>query len=360
VWREWERNISARVPGWKVRESNGEETLTWKRNGSFIRTFPPKAAALHGKQSDLVALDEVWDLDTETGIAVTQAVVPTQATRPRRQYWVISTAGTESSIWFRGWVDRARASVGDPDSRIAYFDWSCPDDLDPCDPEAWPLFHPAYGHTINAAAMRDALDQMGPVEFARAYGNQWPTAATSWRAGWPALASEDLIPEAARVFLAADARVDHRAASVAAAGELADGRIGVEIVENRGGVEWLTGRLAELTKRHRCPVSINTAGPLGYLIPALQESGVRVDAITAGDYADAAGKLRTLIADGGITHRDDPRLNSAVEGVETRAAGDRSVWRKRDSAVDETPLVAVSLAVWRAAHPGPRPGIVTA
>jgi len=200
---------------------------------------------------------------------------------------------------------------------------------------------------------------MGPVEFARAYGNQWPTAATSWRAGWPALASEDLIPQTARVYIAADAHYLHRVASIAVAGELPDGRIGVEIIENRGGVDWLTGRLLDLTRKHRTPVTVVETGPLGALIPKFQEAGVNVDRMTAGGYADSAGKLRTMIADGSITHRDDPRLNNAVEGVELRAAGDRSVWRKRDSVVDETPLVAVSLAVWRAAHPGPRPGITT-
>jgi len=361
VWREWEKTLSSRMPNrWKFRQSNGEETATWPATGSFIRTFPPKPDALHGKQSDFVALDEVWDYTLTDGKAITQAVVPTQATRPRRQLWIVSTAGDESSLWMRGWIDRARDALHDPAASIAYFEWSTPTDVPHDDPEVWARFHPAYGHTITERAMRDALDQMGEEQFRRAYLNQWPAVEASWRAGWAQLASEDTIPHPGRVYLAADAQVSHRAAAITAAGVLPDGRVAVEVIEHRNGVEWLAARLGELTRKHRAPVAINSAGPLGYLIPELQQAGTRVEVVTASGYAEAAARLRTLIVSGGIAHRDDPRLNRAVDGIETRAAGDRAVWKKKDSTVDETPLVAVSLCVWQAATPGAKPVIRTA
>jgi phage terminase large subunit-like protein len=105
---------------------------------------------------------------------------------------------------------------------------------------------------------------------------------------------------------------------------------------------------------------VNAAGPLGYLIPELQAAGCRVEVITGTGYADAAARLRTLIVEGRIAHMDDPRLNRAIEGVETRPTGDRSIWKKKDSTVDETPLVAVSLAVRQAIVPGSKPGITVA
>lgn len=355
-WREWQGTISAAMPGrWKYRHSNGEETATWPATRSFIRTFPPTPDALHGKATDFPALDEVWSLTLTQGAALTQAVVPTMATRPHSQLWVLSTAGDESSIWFRGWVDRAIASLGDPDTDIAFFDWSCPHDLDVTDPASWPQFHPAYGVTIGDRQMRAALDAMGPDQFARAFGNQWPAIEASWRAGWAQLASGDTIPDPGRVYLAADAQVSHRSAAITAAGVLPDGRIAVEVIDHRNGVDWLVDRLGILTRKHRSPVAINASGPLGYLIPELQAAGSRVEVVSATGYAEAAARLRTLIVSGGITHPDDPRLNRAVDGIETRSAGDRAVWKKRDSTVDETPLVAVSLSVWQAATPGPKP-----
>jgi hypothetical protein len=356
VWREWEKTLSARMPGrWRFRLSNGEETATWPANGSFIRTFPPTPASLHGKQSDVVALDEVWDYSLTDGKSITQAVVPTQATRPRRQLAIVSTAGDESSVWFREWIDRARASLDDPQSSIAYFEWSAPHDAPHDDPATWAAYHPAYRRTIDERAMRDALDQMGEEQFRRAYLNQWPAVTASWRAGWAGLASDDRIPPGARVFLAADAQVSHRTAAVTAAALLPDGRVAVEVIEHRNGVEWLPERLRELTQKHRAPVAVNTAGPLAYLLPELERIGARVHPISAKEYADAAGRLRTLITSRGIAHPADPRLDRAVDGTELRPSGDRAVWKKKDSTVDETPLVATSLAVWLAVNPAPRP-----
>jgi hypothetical protein len=359
TWREWQETISSAMPGrWKYRLSNGEESATWPPTKSFIRTFPPTPDALHGKATDMPALDEVWSLTLAQGGSLTQAVIPTMATRPRAQGWILSTAGDESSLWFRGWIDRAKASLTDPDTDIAFFDWSCPHDMDVTDPASWPLFHPAYGVTIGERAMKSALASMGPDQFARAFGNQWPDVEASWRAGWPALASDDRIPADARVYLAADAQVSHRSAAITAAAPLPDGRIAVEVIDHRNGVDWLTARLLEVTRRHRVPVAIHTGGPLSYLVPELQAAGVRVVTVSAKDYADAAGRLRTLIIAGGIAHPADPRLDRAVDGIETRDTGDRAVWRKKDATVDETPLVAVSLSVWQVATAGPKPRLV--
>lgn len=356
VWREWEKTLSTRMPGrWRFRLSNGEETATWGPTGSFIRTFPPKPDALHGKQSDFVALDEVWNYTLTDGKSITQAVVPTQATRPRRQLWIVSTAGDESSLWMRGWIDRARASLEDPDSSIAYFEWSTPAEAPFDDPETWARYHPAYGHTIDERAVRDALEQMGEEQFRRAYLNQWPAVDASWRAGWLQLASDDVIPDKARVFLAADAQLNHRSAAVTVAGSLPDGRIGVEVIDHRNGVDWLPARLRDLSRRHRAPVAIQVNGPLGYLIDELTASGVRVVPVSGPEYANAAARLRTLIVAGGITHRNDPRLNRAVDTVDTQASGDRSVWRRRDVTVDISPLVAASLSVWQASTPSAAP-----
>lgn len=358
TWREWQGMISSAMPGrWKFRLSNGEESATWPGTRSFIRTFPPTPDALHGKATDMPALDEVWSWTLAQGGSLTQAVVPTMATRPHSQLWILSTAGDESSLWFRGWVERGLASLGDPDTDIAFFDWSCPPDLDVTDPASWPLFHPAYGVTINDRAMRAALDAMGPEQFARAFGNQWPAVEASWRAGWPALASGDRIPPDARVYLAVDAQTSHRTATITAAAPLPDGRIAVEIVDARTGVDWLPARLGELARRHRAPIGVKATGPLGYLIPQLRQAGVRVTELSATDYADAAGRFRTLIVSGGIAHPADPRLDAAVDGTETAVSGDRVVWRKKDPATDETPLVAASLSVWQAVTAGPRPAV---
>lgn len=356
VWGEWYQTLSASMPGrWQFRLASGLETAQWSPNGSFIKTFPPTPASLHGVQSDMVALDEVWKYSMPTGDAITQAVVPTQATRPRRQLWIVSTAGNDDSEWMRGKIELGRASIGDPDTTVAYFEWSAGDDMDPTDPATWPLFHPAYGRTIDHEGMTIALSQMGEG-FARSYGNQWPTTAVSWRAAWAIRATLERIPERARVFLSADAHPNHKLATIAASGQLETGGMGVEVVDMRPGIDWVLPRLVELSKRHHSPIVVHRTGALGHLIEDLQAAGVRVIIASGADYADAVARFTTAVVGGTLHHLDDPRLTMAVACAVTRRSGGRDVW---DRGEDVSPLLAAAWAHWQAAAPAVKPQVIT-
>ena len=146
--------------------------------------------------------------------------MPTQATKPSSQVWKVSTAGDDSSKWWLGSVEAGRAAIlAGRTSGRCYFEWSCPDDLDPTDEASWPVYHPAYGRTIGRDAMISALDQLGRDEFARAYGNQWSHVVT--RAipaeAWVAAADQHQpLPEADRLALGFDVAVDRSDASIVA------------------------------------------------------------------------------------------------------------------------------------------------
>lgn len=352
VWYEWETALGTAMPGrWSFRRSAGQETARWKANRSFIRAFPPTPQSLHSKQGDTIELDEVWALELQAGDSLIQATVPTQATRPHRQLWILSTAGDDSSVWWRSWVEKGRQAVDDPDSGIAYFEWSASDDMDVTDPDTWPLFHPAYGHTQDQAAMQAALEQMGPVEFARAFGNRWPAAKVSWRASWPSCATDEQLPASAPVVFAADSNPSHTHATIAAAGTLESGRHIGEVIDSRAGVHWLKPRLLELTRRHRAQVIVHRSGPLGYMIDELKAAGVHVIETTTADYSAAIARVITLTVSGSLGHADDPRLNVAVDNAVLRDTGDRQVLTRRDLAVDISPFVAFTWAVWHAAEP---------
>jgi phage terminase large subunit-like protein len=357
TWGEWQRNLASRMPDrWKFRFAAGEETATWKSNGSTIRTFPPTAEALHGKQTDFVALDEVFALSMERGASITQAIVPTQATRPRRQYWIVSTAGTTESQWFRGWIDKARASLQDPDSRICYFEWSAPEDMPWDDPETWAATHPAFGRTIAEDFMADQVELIGEDQFRRAFLNQWPVMGADWQTEWANLDTTTPIPRDAVVHIAADGAWNHRHSSIAAAALLPDGRVSVEVIEQREGTAWLVERLTEVSRRHRCQVVIAKTGPLGFLIDDLTRAGVRVAEAGAGDYAEAIARFQTLVSSGKLCHPGDPRLDLAVANVAS-SAGERVTWKRRSSGVDISPLTATAFAAWRASAPGVRPRV---
>ena len=158
----------------KIRKAQGSEGIAYP-HGGLLRIFAPMRSALHSKQSDLVIVDEAWAPDLERGHDLDQGIVPTQATRPGAQVWKVSTAGDENSLWLWETVTKGRAFVdeGRTDG-VAYFEWSCPDDLDPCASSSWEHYHPAYAITIGAPQMKAALEELGPAAFARAYGNRWP------------------------------------------------------------------------------------------------------------------------------------------------------------------------------------------
>jgi len=348
TWYEWQRKIEMAMPRrWQFRLSNGEESARWPTQGSFIRTFPPTPASLHGRQGDLILLDEVFSLSMELGEAIMQATIPTQATRSMRQTWIVSTAGTEESDWMRGWIEKGRDSLSDPASTIAHFEWTAPEEAPYDDPETWRLYHPAYGLTQSEESFRIALEQLGEAGFRRGMLNQWPAISTSWRQRWGTL-PENGIPAGAQVFIAADSCPRHTKASIVAAAP--GDPIPIEVIDHHAGIDWVLPRLTELHQRHACEVLIVRTGPLGHLILDLERSGVRVRAVTSAEFQDAVSTFQTLTVADGIAHPRDPRLDQAVaNSMEVRA--ERPTWRRKDHGTDISPLVAASLAVWAAATP---------
>ena len=361
TWAKWNDRIGAYLgrDRWKIRQTFGGEITMFEPRASFIKPFPRMEKALHGQQSDLVVLDEVWEMSPDKGASMLQAVVPTQATRRRRQVLLVSTAGNEESVWFRDWIDRARAATSDPDAGMALMEYAAPEDLDPTLPESWPQFHPGYPGLIDDHAMNAALDQFGPDQFARAYGNQWPKAEVSWRGNWADLDTGEKMPPDAKVVFAVDSEPNHKSAAVVAAALLDDDRVAVEVVDARPGTDWVVSRVKELATKHHAEVAVAKTGPLAFLIPEGEAAGVPWRTMPTGEMFDAVARFKNVVKQNRLLHPSDPRLNAAVDNALTRQVGDREGWRRIDTAVSIAPLVAASLAVYLATTPKPSPIVIT-
>lgn len=160
-----------------VTRVNGSESLR-ATNGSILSLLSVEEAAGHGSTFDLAILDEAWSLDNRAE----QSVRPAMVTKVNAQLWILSTAGTERSTYWRSKVDSGRTAVaaGITDG-LCYFEWSAAPDADIGDPATWWGCMPALGHTVDESTIAADLAAMDPGEFKRAYGNLWPDESNE---GW--------------------------------------------------------------------------------------------------------------------------------------------------------------------------------
>jgi hypothetical protein len=342
-----------------VRRAAGSEHIRWP-GGGMVRPFPPTPAGLHSKLSDLVVVDEPWAFDIVRGRQIDGAIVPTQATRPNAQVWKVSTAGDATSTWWLGTVEAGRAAVSTGRTEgLAFFEWACPDHLDPCDPVTWSEYHPAYGRTIGPEAMSAALELLGPEEFARAYGNRWVSAtarvipAAAWRLA--ADGSQELPPPGG-LALGFDVALDRSDACIVAAWTDESGVHHLEVADWREGTGWLAGRLGELVERWRPrQVAYDAAGPALDVADAVSRDGLSLEAVKARDYAAAcAGLLEGICAEPPtVRYRPHQALDDAAAAATRRALGDAWAWGRRSSSVSLSALTAATVARWADLHSAP-------
>jgi hypothetical protein len=330
----------------KIKTANGFERIVLGALDSRLVLLSPTEKGAHGYSLDLAVVDEAWSL---FDYRVPQAITPTQVHRDDPQLVVVSTAGTEQSEWLRSLVDRGRAGG---DGSLLYLEWSAPGELDPADPAAWRAANPSYEQGITLEALEAAYRSMPEQEFERAHLNRWTVAAetvispSAW-AGCHA----PLELEGPLVF-AFDVELDRSSSTIAAAGSTSSGRLGVEVIEQRPGTEWVLERLDELAERHG-PVAIigNAAGPSKSLVEQAAGAGVAVEPYNSTGYVAACQVLFDLVSSGRLAHRGQAPLDLAVAAAGRRPLGGSWVFGRAHPGAVISPLVAVTLAAHRASRP---------
>lgn len=333
------------------------ENITWLHNGAKFSVFPPQRDALHGKQGDLIFLDEIWAHDEEHGEALKQAARPAMLTRKGAQLWVLSTAGDDGSTLLHDYVDVGRDAVTDPNSRIAFFEWSIPEDADAEDMDIILKHHPAYGHTVTRAALeaarKDFADDIGG--WARAYGNR-PThsrvaafPANVWeKCGGPQISQPD------RVAVAFDVTPSADRAAVAVAWRDADGNPCVELTREGLGSDWVADHVIGVAKRFKCPVTYDTAGISTLAVAdeiALRNTTVELKGMTTQEFATSCSVFAGAVLDGKLRHPNQAALNKAVQVASRRAILDGGwAWGRKMSSGSIAPLVASTVALWAFDH----------
>jgi hypothetical protein len=330
-----------------VRRSNGSESIRW-RTGSTHGISASGEKSAHGFTLDLGVIDEAF---AQVDDRLVQAFRPAMVTRPWAQLWIVSTAGTDESVFLRERVDdgRARVEAGER-SGVAYFEWSAPDDAAIDDPATWRAAMPALGTLIDLETVGADLAAMDEGEFARAYLNRWSAGGTPVfsLAEWVACLDSSSSGWSTVAF-GVDVAPDRGHASIAAAASRVDGRIHLELVDRRAGTDWLVERVGELLERHApVAITVDPAGPAGSLVTDLTRLP-RVPPlvlVTARQDAAACGALFDDVATRRIAHRGQPALDDAVVAARRRSSGDAWSWSRPAVGVDPSPLIAATLARW--------------
>jgi phage terminase large subunit-like protein len=330
----------------KVSISHGFEGVSF-RNGNRLQFIARSRTSGRGFSPDCVILDEAFELD-DLALA---ALKPALAAAKHPQLWYASSAPHETSEVLRRLAILGRK--GDA-KRLAYLEWCAPDGLAASDIAAWEAANPALGTRIDLGFVASEMDSLAPEDFERERLGRWreeDTGGVFDRQAWDKLA--DLNPPAptgARA-LALDVSPDRQRACIAAAADLGQGRVLVEILEERKGVDWVVAEMASLVHEHKPDaVVVDSAGQAQTLIPALQAARVSVKQPAFKDMISACGAFFDAFHEGRLVHRDQPELNAAISGAKQRQVGDAWAWARRAPRANVAPLVAATLAMWGVAE----------
>jgi len=328
----------------RVYRAAGQEAIMF-RNQARIEVMANSLIAGHGRTIDGAAvIDEAFaDSDDRRE----QAMIPAMATKASAQLWIVSTAGTEESVYLRRKVALGRQAVEDGlDRDIAYFSWGAAEDADIDDPATWYSAIPALGHTISEEVVRQARLTMTENDFRRSWLNQW--TKTDERVISAAMLENCLRPIApdGQLVFAADISLDRAVGSIVCADE--HGR--VELIDNQPGTTWMLDRLANLVRKHGGRVVIDGYGPAGLLGDDLERLKIPVVKYATRDLCYASNALYDALINQTIQIRPHTKIDESCAAARKKPVGSSWLWSRADPAADLTPLLAMTIAYHAAKH----------
>lgn len=232
--------------------------------------------------------------------------------------------------------------------------------------EEWARANPGVGFRLQPRRIAREMRAMGLRTFAveRLNIGAWPSIDELERkilpARWDEIGDPDSRP-VGPITLGVEVSLDGRTAAIASAGERADAKHHVKVVDHRpgGGTAWVVDRVMALVERHEVKaVVINPAGQAGTLVADLENAGLPawsprakgkggLVALSAREYAQACGELAADVSPEAdrLRHCAQDPLSDAVREAGVRELAQAWAWDQAKSTADVTPLVAATLAL---------------
>jgi hypothetical protein len=351
-----------------ISRSHGDEGFVFK-TGQRIRYRTRTKGGGRGFTADCLILDEaMYIAEFAHGALLPTLSARSEITEHGVQVWYTGSAvdqqDNEDGVVFAR--IRERGMKGD-DPSLAYFEWSVEDrdEKDEAilpeqvpeevlgDEKAWAQANPALGIRISSEHIGHEHRSMDIRTFAveRLGIGDWPITDSALLTVikmelWRSLFDADSTP-LDPVCFAYDVSPSRSSSAIGVAGQREDGLAHVEVIEHRAGTGWVVPRLVELVEKHD-PSSIvcDEKSPAASLIDELEDKDIRVEPLNSSDHARACGVFYDLVENEGLRHLGTGELSAALKGAKQRPLGDSWAWSRKNSKVDITPLVVVTLAAW--------------
>lgn len=339
------------APVFRARDhwGNGNEHIRFPNRSRFgIESTTEKAG--HGGTLDEAYIDEAF---AQVDGRLEQAFGPAMITRSNTQTGVISTAGwLDGSPYLEAKVSHGRSLVeaGEP-ARVAYFEWSAPQDADPLDRAVWRACMPALGFTIDEDAIAAELVRFesspeGLNGFRRAYLNQWaPKGAMSVAIPdeWWVECGDPSSAITGKPTFAVSTSPDGSLTSLLAVGFRSDGLLHVEVVRHGPATMVDAGEVATIARRNSGVVALHPGHAAGSMLPDLEKAGITVQKVTTGDYTRGCGAFYDAVRARRLRYpAPQPELTAALKVAQRRFVGE--AWRWSGDGI--TALVAAAQGVW--------------
>jgi phage terminase large subunit-like protein len=337
------------------RNTNGEQEIRFV-NGSIIMFGAREQGFGRGfDEVDIEVFDEAQIL-TEKAL---EDMVPAANQSRQASGALLFFMGTPPRPTDPGeeFTNRRAKALDGRTTNMVYVELSADDDANPDDREQWAKANPSFPSRTPADSMERMRENLTDDDsFMREALGVWDAVSTSrvideisWSAvGDPASMVID------RLTIAIDVPPGRKTASVALSGLRADGRWGVELDDERKGVDWVIPWVAKRAAKNHLHAVV--ADEMSGLVEKRRDRYfligtdivVTLAAAEGRDMAIACAKFYDGIMDGSVWHTDQPQVNVALSVASKRPLAGAWAWNRKDVTSNISPIVAETLALWGA------------
>lgn len=241
----------------EIRRTNGQEAIVLD-NGGSVEFIARSKGSGRGFSVDVLVADEAQQLSEDSWAAL----LPTISASNNPQVILTGTPpppGAAGEVFARM---RAAGAQG-TDPRLAWSEWSCPDDLESVDLDdqsLWGQVNPALGVRLRVETVLDERGAMSPTTFARERLGWWepPDERAAALPGWEQLADLEA-EQGPRPVFAASAADDLSFSCLSVAWRRPDGLVQMQTVEQAKGTAWLLGAVEKVQARYGATVLVHTS-----------------------------------------------------------------------------------------------------